>query len=191
MIALRVEAVLGDDDQRAGERRTCRRHRQAFQALVVAEGLEIVRHLDRLAARGEAVAAIVEAQDLFDALDADIERAVGFGERFGIEPAARGQRLAVRPEDRRHLGVRDAGGLAVLIDDARAQPGAAVRERQEMAAVGLHVERGNAAERFVGRREREPATEFQRAETHLRRIAVVERRDRRGVGRRCASSARL
>jgi hypothetical protein len=45
-----------------------------------------------LAARAEAVASVIEAHDLLDPLDADIERAIGFRERLGVVPAARGQR---------------------------------------------------------------------------------------------------
>lgn len=112
--------------------------------------MKIVRHLDRLAVRHETVFGVVEAHDLFHALDADIERAVFFGERFGVVPAARGERLAVRPQHRRHLGIGDAGGLAAGVDYARAQPGTLVGQRQEMAAVRLDVQRGDAAERFVG-----------------------------------------
>ena len=76
MIAGLVEAAFGDGDQRAGERRALRRGREAFQALVECKCLEIGRHRDRLAARAQAVTAIVEAHDLLDPLDADIEHAV-------------------------------------------------------------------------------------------------------------------
>ena len=172
----RVEAALGDRDQSAGERRACRRHRQAFEALVEGKVLKSAGTGNRLAARQQTVTAIIEAHDLLDALDADIEHAVGLRERLGVEPAARGQRLAVGPEHRRHLGVGDAGRLAVLVDDAAAQPGAVVGHRQKVAAVRLHAKRRDAAERLVARGERKPAAEFQRAEAGLRRIAIIERR---------------
>ena len=45
----------------------------------------------------------IEADDAIDPLDADIEHAILLGERFGIEPASRGQRPPVRAEHRRHL----------------------------------------------------------------------------------------
>jgi hypothetical protein len=131
MIALRVEAVLGDDDQLAGERRAFRWHRQAFQALIISEGFEIVRHLNRLAARGKPVAAIFEAHNLFDAFDTDIGLAVDLGERFGLELEARGQ------------------WLTVFVHDARVEPGAFVGESKKMAAVELDMDGGNSAERFV------------------------------------------
>jgi hypothetical protein len=145
--------------------------------------------------RGEAVAAIVEAHDLFDSLDADIELPVELGERFGVVPAMRGQRLAVPGEHGRHLGVGDAGGLAVAIDDAAAQPEAVVGERQEMGAVRLHAQGGNAPEGPILGGQHQSAAEFQCAETDARGIAVVEGFDRRRRNRdardRSAGTRRL
>jgi hypothetical protein len=46
-----------------------------------------------------------------------------------------------------------------------------------VAAIGLDADGGNAAERFVFRGQVEAAAEFKFAETHPRRIAIVERRD--------------
>ena len=183
VIALRVEAALGDGDQGTCERRTGRRHRQAFQALVEFEGLKVGRHLDRYAARGEAILGVIEAHDFFHALDADIERAVGIRERLGVEPAARGERFAIGPEHRRHLGIGDGCRPAVVVHDTPTQPGAVVGQSQKMAAIGLDVQSGNAAERFVGRGEREAAAEFQGAEAHPRRIAIVEGGDWRRFNR--------
>jgi hypothetical protein len=158
----------GDDNEIAGQRGAFRRRGQAFQALVECEALEIGRHRDRFAARGKTVAAEIEAHDLLDALDADIEHAVGiFGERFNIEPAARGERLAVGAEDRRHLGIGEARGLAVLVDDAGAQPGAVVGDAEEVGAVAIHMNGGHAAKRFVFRGQRQAAAEFQLAEPGL------------------------
>jgi hypothetical protein len=61
-----------------------------------------------------------------------------------------------------------------------------------MAAVGLDADAGNAAEGFELRGERQPAAEFEQAEARLRRLAVVERGDRRRLNddaRRCRAGA--
>ena len=55
------------------------------------------RHRDRLAAREQAVLAVVEAHDLVHALDAHIERAAVLGERLGVVPAARRERRPSGP----------------------------------------------------------------------------------------------
>src|ERR1035441_685101 len=69
------------------------------------------------------------------------------------------ERLAVRPQNWRHLGVGNAGRFVVLIDDAATQPGSFIGGCDEMAAVGLDTDGGNAAEGLVFRGEREPAAE--------------------------------
>src|SRR5581483_152816 len=76
VVARRIQAALGDGDQGAGERRALRRRGEAFEALVVGEGPEVVRHGNRLAAGAQAALADVEAHDALDALDADVEQAV-------------------------------------------------------------------------------------------------------------------
>ncbi len=121
----------------AGERRRFRRRGEAFQALVVGEGRKIGRHRDRLTARTQTVAAIIEAHDLFDALDAGIEHAIiTLRERLGVVPAVAGQWLAVGAEDRRHFGLGDAGRAAAAIDDAAAQPGTLVVTLRKWAPSG-------------------------------------------------------
>ena len=71
---------------------------------------------------------------------------------------------AVSAEHRRHFGVGDTGRLAVAIDDAAAQPRAAIGDRNEMLAVRLHVQRGNAAEGGVPRGQLQAAAKFEIAE---------------------------
>src|SRR5262249_58773380 len=89
-----------------------------------------------LPAGGEAVPAVIEAHDLIDALDAHIERAAVLRDRFGIEPAAVGERPSIGAENRRHLGIDDAARPRPVVDDAAAQPPALVAERDEDRAVG-------------------------------------------------------
>src|SRR5664279_5738321 len=162
MVTRAIEAALSDDDEIAGERRDARQRGQTFQALVVGEGLEVRRHRNHLAARCKAVAAKVEPHDLLDALDADVMHAVELRERLDVVPFARGQGLAVSAEYRRHFSVRNTRWLAVLIENAAAQPRAIVGDGKKAGAVGFDVERGDAAEGGVSRREHEAAAEFQR-----------------------------
>jgi hypothetical protein len=54
----------------------------------------------------------IEPQHLVDALDADIDEGAIERDRFGIEPAARGDRLAVGAEHRRCLDVSQSAHLA-------------------------------------------------------------------------------
>ena len=163
-IALRVEAALGDGDQRACERRALRRHGQALDALVVGQRLHAGRRRDRLSARAQAVLGVVEADDLVDALDCDVDHAVVLGERLGVVPAAPVERAAVGAEDRRDLGIGDRDWLAGAIDDAAAQPVALVVQRQEILAVGRNVQPRQPAEIAMGRIEHQPAAKRQRAE---------------------------
>ena len=131
-----VEGALRDGDQRAGERLAPSRDEdQCLDAPVAGPLLELGRNRDRLTARQQAVLAVVEAHDLVHPLDADIERAAVLGERFGVVPAPRRERLAVRTEDRRHLGVGDAGRPVAVVDDAAAQPAALVGDGEKTRAV--------------------------------------------------------
>ena len=133
---------------------------------------------NRTAARAKAVLGDVEAHDLVDALDADIGNAVVHGERLGVVPAAAFQRLAVRSEDRRHLGVGDRNRDLAAIDDAPAQPVALVGDRKETLAVGRDAQPRDAAEIAMRGFQDQPAAEYERAEARARGLARVERLDR-------------
>src|SRR6476659_6062502 len=122
MIAGGIEAALGHDDQFACERRALRRRGDALEALVEFECLEVGGNLDRLTARGKTVLAEVEAHDLLDALDADVESAVSLGERFRVEPALRSKRLAVGPQYGRHFGIGEGRRMPVLVHNAGGEP---------------------------------------------------------------------
>ena len=86
--------------------------------------------------------------------------------------------LPSAPEDRRHLGIRDADRTRALVDDAPAQPAPLVGDGKEARAVGADADRRDAAELPVGRGERHPAAKGERAETRARGLARLERRDR-------------
>ena len=132
----------------------------------------------------------IETHDLVDPFDADIEATVvAARKRLGVEPVTEGERLAVGPDNGRHLGVRDAGGTAVAIDDATCEPGALIGDAEEVRAIRAHVNGGDAAEGLGGRGERQPAAEFKSTEARFRRVARVEALDRRRFNRdlgRCA-----
>src|SRR5215813_13143340 len=120
-IAGYVEALLGNRDQLAGHR-TLLGCRDAFKALVVREGLEVGRHADRLPTSKQPVPTIVEPNDLFDALDAHVEKAVALGEGLGVIPATCGERSAVLPQNGRHFRVGDSGRSAVAINNSAVEP---------------------------------------------------------------------
>src|SRR5262249_26695802 len=115
VIARGIRTVFRDDNQVSGERRVVGGARDALKALIEDERLEIRRHRNGFTARGEAVAPVVETHNLLDTLETDIERAPEFAERLGIEPAARRQRLAVGPKQRRHFRIDDPGRAAILV----------------------------------------------------------------------------
>ena len=121
------------------ERLPARHGDQRFEALVVRQRAHARRDVDRVPARGQAILAVVEADDPVDALDADIERAAVLRDRLGVVPAPRRQRFAIGAKDRRHLGVDDAGRTRSGIGDAPAQPPALVAGRDELLAIGLHA----------------------------------------------------
>ena len=176
IIAGRIERALGDRNERAGAGRPFRKHRDAFEPLVVRQLVDRRRRRDRLPARQQAELAEIEAHDLVDAFDAEIGRAIVFGERFGVVPAACCRdRAPIRTEYRRHLGIRDADRNIIAIDDAAFQPAPAIRHREKLRAVGINFQAGNPAELFGLRGQFKPATKFQRAET----VCATDRAARR------------
>src|SRR5262249_30927111 len=145
-VAALVEPALGDGDQRARQCEAFGNEHQGFEALVARQRAHAGRHRDRLPARGEAVLAVIEADDLIDALDADIERAVVLCDRFGIEPAAIGERSPIGAENWRHLGIGDAARPRPVVDDPAAPPPPLVAKRDEARAVSADANGGNSAE---------------------------------------------
>ena len=123
----------------------------------------------------------IEAQHLVDALDADIDQRAVERERLGIEPAARGDRLAVGTEHRRGLDVVEPGHLAALVDDAAGEPAALVADRDEALALCIEPQARQSAEAAKPRGQDEPAAIFELAEPHARAVAGVERGQRPGI----------
>jgi hypothetical protein len=80
--------VLGDNDQFTCQRCSLLRRRKALQTFVVGESLEIGGRIYGLSTRTQAVAPVVKAYDLLYPLDANVKRAVAFGEELDIIPAS-------------------------------------------------------------------------------------------------------
>src|SRR5262249_51500195 len=108
------------------------------------------RQRDWPAAGKEALLAVIEADDLMNSLDADIEGATILCDRFRVIPTARRQRSPVRAQDRRHFGVRDAARPRALVEDAAAKPPTFVGQGDEMGAIRRDANGRNAAEVLVG-----------------------------------------
>src|SRR5207244_3863137 len=123
----------------------------------------------------------IEAQYLIDAFEADIDQRAVERERLGIEPAARGDRLAVGTEHRRSLDVVEPGHLAALVDDAPREPAALVADGDEAFALCIKAEARQSAEAAKPRGQNEPAAIFEFAKAHTRPVAGIERGQRPGV----------
>ena len=123
----------------------------------------------------------IEPQHLVDALEADIDQRAVERDRFGIEPAARGDRLAVGAEHRRRLDVVEADHLAALVDDAAGEPASLVADGDEALALVVEPQARQAAEAAKPRGQDQPAAIFQRTEPDTRAVAGVERWYRPGV----------
>ena len=123
----------------------------------------------------------IEAQYLVDAFETDIDQRAVERERLGIEPAARGDRLAVGTEHRRGLDVVEPGHLAALVDDAPGEPAALVADRDEALALCIKAETRQSAEAAKPRGQNEPAAIFELAKPHTRPVAGVERGQRPGI----------
>ncbi len=132
--------------------------------LLAGQRAQARRHWDRLAAGEQAVLAVIEAEDLVDPLDPDIERTAVLGDGFRVVPVADGERLAVRAQDRRHLGVGNVDRTRVVVDDAAAEPPALVAQRDEMRPVRGDANGRDAAEIPVRRAQHQAAAELQQTE---------------------------
>src|SRR6266436_7867978 len=93
------------------------------------------RSRDHLGASQYAVPSEIETYDAVHPFDADVQPAVAFGKRLGIEPSASRERAAVGAEHRRHHGLGNADWVAALIDDAAGEPPSLVSERDEMLCI--------------------------------------------------------
>ena len=180
-VALRVEAALGDRDQRSRHGLAFRHHDERLDPLVVGQFARASRQLKRLTERKRKALGEVEAQDLIDALDTDIDQRTVERERLGVEPAARRDRLAIGPEHRRGLDIVEPGHLAALVDDAAGEPASLVADGDEALALRIQPQAGQSAEAAKPRGQDEPAAKFERAEPHARAVAGVERRNRPGI----------
>jgi hypothetical protein len=148
--------VLGDNDQFTCQRCSLLRRRKALQTFVVGESLEIGGRIYGLSTRTQAVAPVVKAYDLLYPLDANVKRAVAFGEGLGIVPATRAERLAVGVKDRRDFGLGNAHRFSVTIGNAATQPGAVIGNRDEVTAVRLDMDSRDATEGRIFRGKSEP-----------------------------------
>ncbi len=141
---------------------------QSLEPLVARQRTHARRHRDRLAAREQAVFAVVEAEDLVDALDPDIERTAIIRDRsVSYQPrSASGRPSAPR------IGAISASAMRArsraLVDDAAAQPPALVAQGDESGAVRGNANGRDAAEIPVGRSQHEAAAEFQQSKLVLR-----------------------
>src|ERR1700731_953100 len=89
-----------------------------------------------MAASKQAVLGIIEPDDLMNALDADIQHAVAIlRDRLRVIPAARREWPAVRTEHWRHLGVLDAGGPALIVENSPPQPPSLIAYSNKARAV--------------------------------------------------------
>ena len=152
--------------------------------LLAGSDAERRRHRDRLAAGEQAVLAVIEAEDLMDALEPDIERAAVLRDRFRVVPAARGERPPVGTEDRRHLGVGNGARPRAFVDDAAAQPPALVVQGDEMGAVRRDANGRYAAEMLEGR-----AAARDRRGIRAGRIAGARDREYRSAAIGCARTS--
>src|SRR5262249_19076095 len=137
---------------------------QGLNPLVGRQRAQSRRQRDRPAAGKEALLAEIEADDLMNSLDADIEGAAILCDRFRVIPTARRQRSPVRTQDRRHFRVRDAARPRALVEDAAAKPPTLVGQGDEMSAIRRNANGRNAAAVLVGRTQHETAAEFEQPE---------------------------
>src|SRR5262249_49094729 len=134
-IAGSIEATFGNGHQRSRQRESVRNENKGLKALVARQRSNGARHGDGMAARQQAVLGIIEPNDLMNALDADVEHTAVLRDRFRIVPAARREWPAIGTEHRRHLGVPDAGGSALIVENAPSQPPSLVAYRNKVRAI--------------------------------------------------------
>src|SRR5215813_3377978 len=112
-----------------------RNENQGLDSPVGGQRAQSRRDGDRPAAGKQALLAVIEADDLMNSLDADIERATILRDRFRVIPTARRQRSPVRTQDRRHFGVRDAARPCALVENTAPKPPTFVGQGDELRAI--------------------------------------------------------
>src|SRR6266849_4483496 len=117
---------------------------------------------------------VIEANDLMNALDADIECAAILRDGLGIIPSSLSKRRSVGSENRRHLGIGDANRPRSVVEDAASQPPSLVAQGDEMRAVRRNANGRNTAKVLVGGAQHQTTAEFEQAELPSRGIARVE-----------------
>jgi hypothetical protein len=108
----------------------------------------------------ESLAEIV-AQNLVGTLQADIHQRTVQCDRFGIVPAACGDRPAVGPEQRRRLDIVEPGHFTATIDDPAGEPASLVADRNEALALGVKPQRRQPAKAAKARGQDQPAAILQ------------------------------
>ena len=98
------------------------------------------------AAGTQAVPAIVEAHDLFDALDADVERCRRLRRATRCRTSRAGRAAGRRGRGSAPFRRRRSRSAGLAVDDPAAQPLALVGQREEMLAVGRDAQRRQPAE---------------------------------------------
>ncbi len=139
------------------------------------------RQRHHLAARAGEALAEIETQHLVDALKSDVNKGTVERDRFGVEPAARGDRPAVRSEQRCGLDVVEPDHLAAPIDDAAGEPASVIADGDEALALGVQPQSRQPAKAGKARSQDQPAAIFQRPEPHTLMVAGVERAERPGI----------
>src|SRR2546423_11676391 len=81
-----------------------------------------------------------------DAHRAAIDQRAVKREGFGIEPAAGGDRLAVRSQHRGSLDILEPGHLLVAVSDAAGEPAALVGDGDEALALGVEPQARQSAQ---------------------------------------------
>src|SRR5882757_3182104 len=173
-VAVRIQPAFGNRKQRSRQRKSLRHHHQRLKPLVERQLARRRRQRHHLAGSAGKALGKIEPQQLVDALEPDIDHRSVERDRLAVEPAARGNRLAVGAEHRRSLDIVEPGHLAPLVDDAAGKPASLVADGDEALALRVQPQAGQPAKAAKPRRENEPAAIFQRTEPHMRAIAGVE-----------------
>src|SRR5260370_8976117 len=102
-----------------------------------------------------------------DALQPDENQGAVERDRVRTEPAAGGDRPAVRPQHRRGLDIGKGGHLAAGIDDAASEPASLVAKGDEAFALGIEPYSRKPTETAKARGQHQPAAVFERPQAQL------------------------
>ncbi|MHC2401086.1 hypothetical protein ACVMGC_005630 [Bradyrhizobium barranii subsp. barranii] len=150
-VAVGIEPALGEGDQGACHRLAFRHDDHRFEPLVGGQLPHGGRRRQHLAAGARAAFREIEAQDLVDAFEPDINDIAVARERLGVvpEPLLR-DRPALGIEHRGRLDIVEPDHLAAGIADAAGEPAALVGDRKEALALWIEPDAGQAAEAAIG-----------------------------------------